>query len=365
MLTFAPAWHAWSDLRELMNSYYNDDLLQRCLILWIMALLVAYGNNANEIADDIGAMRTTVGVYMTARFTIVVTYWAYSFANTEHRPQARIFATLNFVGVFLWIPLCFESVSLRGKVAVAVIAILYEEAVWIFAFGPWIKGRPKLEYSTAVDVPHEVDRQAAFYIIVLGEFLYGVIAGSPAGVGLNLNLFRAVETLVIAFSLNWLYVNGDGSIEGTHPLKRSVTAAFAWFIIHLPLAASLLLGGHVGAVSVGVEELSSGERWLLCGGLAAGLLCLWIIGELHESKDASRTLILPKVSFNFVRCRPSRSLRAAYPHDTPIDVCNNLGMPAACEGPRSNTAFVHTDRPAPLSRDMGDIGLIRTWRPTH
>lgn len=194
----------------------------------------------------------------------------------------------------------FENLGIRAKIAMAVIAILYEEVVWIFAFGPRIKRRLKLEYSTAVDIPHEIDRQAAFYIIVLGEFLYGVIVGSPAGVGLKLNLFRAVETLVVAFSLNWLYFNGDGSIEGVHPLRRSVMAAFAWFIIHLPLTASLLLGGHVCAVSVGAEELSSGERWLLCGGLAAGLLCLWIIGELHECKDTPRTLILPKVSFEYI-----------------------------------------------------------------
>ena len=143
---------------------------------------------------------------------------------------------------------------------------------------------------------HEVDRQAAFYIIVLGEFLYGIIVGSPAGIGLHLNLFRAIETLVVAFALNWLYVNTDGSIVSTHPLRRSISSAFAWFIIHLPLAASLLLGGHVCAVSVGAEELSHGERWLLCGGLAAGLMCLWIIGELHLSEDAPRTLLFPKVS---------------------------------------------------------------------
>jgi low temperature requirement protein LtrA len=172
---------------------------------------------------------------------------------------------------------------------------LYEEATWIFAFGPWIKQILQLTYSTAVDIPHEIDRQAAFYIIVLGEFLYGIIAGSPAGVGLNINLFRAVETLIIAFSLNWLYVNLDGSILNTHPLRRSVWTAFAWFLLHLPMAASLLLGGHMCSVSVGEDELKSGERWLLCGGLASGLFCLWIIGELHDSKDPPRTLILPKV----------------------------------------------------------------------
>ncbi len=54
--------HAWSDLKELMNSYYNDDLLQRMLILWIMALLVIYGNNATLVDEGISALRTTVGV---------------------------------------------------------------------------------------------------------------------------------------------------------------------------------------------------------------------------------------------------------------------------------------------------------------
>ena len=47
-----------------MNSFYNDDLLQRCLILWIMALLVACGNKANLVDDSIGAVRTTVGSYV-------------------------------------------------------------------------------------------------------------------------------------------------------------------------------------------------------------------------------------------------------------------------------------------------------------
>jgi hypothetical protein len=54
-----------------------------------------------------------------------------------------------------------------------------------------------------------VDRAAAFYIIVLGE--HNVIVGSPAAIGLNLRALRAVWTLVVAFCLNWLYVNGDGA----------------------------------------------------------------------------------------------------------------------------------------------------------
>lgn len=332
MLIFAPAWHAWSDLREVMNSYYNDDLLQRCLVLWVMALLILYGNNCiyvdggpqeessaveavtrlftrqesgetptepateKEGVPGLGALRATTGAYMTARLTIVAIYWIYSFASHQHRPQARVFATLNFFGLFLWIPMFFESVSLSSKIAVAVVAILYEEAAWVWSFSPWLKKILKLKFSTAVDVEHEIDRQAAFYIIVLGEFVYGIVVGSPAGIGLTLNYFRAVEVLVIAFSLNWIYVNRDGSMSSAHPLRRSVISAFLWFGLHLPLAASLLIGGHVGAVAVGSEELNSGERWLLCGGLGAGLFWLWLIGVLEDSKDSSGQLLMPKVS---------------------------------------------------------------------
>ena len=92
VLIFAPAWHVWSDLREIMNSYYTDDVVQRCIILWIMALLVLYGNNATLVAEDIGAMRATVGAFMAARFTVMLVYIISSFASFQHRPQARLMA---------------------------------------------------------------------------------------------------------------------------------------------------------------------------------------------------------------------------------------------------------------------------------
>ena len=57
-----------------------------------MALLVIYGNNATLVAEDIGAMRTTVGAFMAARFTVMCVYIISSFASFQHRPQARLMA---------------------------------------------------------------------------------------------------------------------------------------------------------------------------------------------------------------------------------------------------------------------------------
>jgi low temperature requirement protein LtrA len=297
LLIFAPAWHVWSDLREVMNSYYTDDLVQRGVILWVMALLVLYGNNATLVADPdtgIGAMRTAVGAFMAARLTVAVVYTVSSFASWQHRTQARLMAACMVVGLFIWIPLFFEGVSLRAKIAVAVVAIVYQETTWIAVFSPWVKRRLDLEYSTAVDIGHEIDRLAAFFIIVLGEYLYSIVVGNPAAVGLNSGLLKAVWTLIIAFCLNWLYVNGDGSVSSVHPIRRSATTAFAFFGLHMPLAASLLVGGHVCAESAGHADITHGERWLMGGGLGVGMFCLWILSILFKGQDTGE-LMMPKM----------------------------------------------------------------------
>ncbi|KAJ6150933.1 hypothetical protein N7470_007527 [Penicillium chermesinum] len=180
ILILAPSWHVWSDIRELMNSFYNDDLIQRILILWLMALLVVYGNNAPLVSEDIGAMRSAVGSYMVARLSCTIAHFYYSFASYHHRPQQRLWVVLSLVSLAIFIPLYFESVSIRGKIATAAVAVVFEELSWIFCFSPAAKKMLRVKYSTAVDIPHEVDRYAAFYIIALGEFLYLIVVGSHA-----------------------------------------------------------------------------------------------------------------------------------------------------------------------------------------
>lgn len=292
LLTFWPAWHIWSDLREIMNSFYTDDIVQRAAILWVMAMLVLYANNASEIAE-INALRTTAGAYMVARFTVAMALLVSSFASYQHRIQSRIAASFILVGLLLCIPLFFEEISIRGKIAVVAVIIAYQEISWLVAFGPWIKEALNLTYSTAVDISHEIDRLAAFFIIILGEFLYGIVVGSPAGIGVTAGYGRAVCTLIIAFSLNWLYTSGDGSLQSTHPIRRSVWTAFAFFTLHLPLSASFLIGGHICAVSVAEVELEEGQTRLMGGGLGVGMFCLWLFAVIHRSDDHGQ-LVLPK-----------------------------------------------------------------------
>jgi hypothetical protein len=91
-----------------------------------MALLVIYGNNANFVAEDIHFMRATVGAYMIIRFSQSCFYAIYSIASHHHRTQNRAYFALISVGLCIWIPLLFESVSIRSKIAIAVVGILFE-----------------------------------------------------------------------------------------------------------------------------------------------------------------------------------------------------------------------------------------------
>lgn len=279
-----------------MNSFYNDDLGQRVLILWIMACLVVYGNNAVLVAEDIGAMRATVGAYLAARYSANFTHLIYSFSSYHHRAQQRLWFCVSGIALMVYIPLFFESVSIRAKVGVAATAVVIEECCWMFSYSPLARRMLKTRFATAVDVPHETDRFAAFYIIVLGEYLYQIIVGSPAVIGFNISLLRAIWTLIIAFCLNWMYNHNDGALESLHPLKTSTFASFAWVTLHLPLTACLLVAGHVSAISAKVDVVHGGELWILCGGLGAGLVCLYVIALLHTSVDDPGLLLLPKVS---------------------------------------------------------------------
>lgn len=276
-----------------MNSYYTDDLLQRSLILWVMALLVLYANNAVLVDEDLSALRTTAGAYVAARFTTMCVFLVTSFAVHQHRAQARLLAAFMFVGLLITIPLFFDHISFSSKAAVVAVMIVYQEVTWSLTLSPWLKRRLKLEYSTAVDISHEVDRLAAFYVIILGEFLYNIVVGDPTGVGLTWAYLRAFFTLTIAFCLNWLYVSGDGSVEAIHPIRRSAWTAFGFFLLHLPLSASFVISGHICAAATSSEELEEGQRWLLGGGLGVGLFCLWAYAMLFRT-EGEDNLIMPK-----------------------------------------------------------------------
>ena len=259
--------------------------------------MVMYGNNGRYVDQDLGALRATVGSYMAARLTGMIAHLVYSFSSYHHRRQQRLWVVLSGFSLLLFIPLFIRDLDFRSKIAVAWVAIIVEELIWFFCYSPLAKKLLKVKFSTAMDIPHEVDRFAAFFIIVLGDFLLHTVLGSPAITGFNIGLLRAIWTLVIAFCLNWMYVHGNGSLTQVHPLRHSVWHACLWVFLHLPLFASFLAGGHAAATAAEWHEEYHHEKlWLLCGGLGTGMIMLWLIATLGSCSDPPGALLLPRVS---------------------------------------------------------------------
>lgn len=258
--------------------------------------MVMYGNNGTQVDKDLGAMRATVGTYILARLTGLSAHLVYSFASYHHRTQQRLWVVLGFIPLLLFIPLFLEDLSFRSKIAVAFVAIIFEEAAWNFCYSPYAKRLLKVKYSTAMDIPHQIDRFAAFFIIVLGDFLLHTVLGSPAVIGFSVGLLRAIWTLIIAFCLNWMYVDGNGALEHIHPIRYSSWHATAWVGLHLPLFASFLAGGHAASSAADYHEEYHHEKlWLLCGGLGTGMIVLFLLSSLGSCTDAPGTLLLPVV----------------------------------------------------------------------
>uniref|UniRef100_A0A060T932 ARAD1D15620p n=1 Tax=Blastobotrys adeninivorans TaxID=409370 RepID=A0A060T932_BLAAD len=242
VLTFLPAWQVWSDLRDFMNYYYNNDLTQKALVLWILALLVVYANNASKVAMSSAETALVVGPYVLARFTMATVAFLYTFVIHQHRRQMRFYAISTYCTCALWLAVIW--INVRAKVAVAFICLALEIGSYAITFHPWFKKLVRAKYSTAVNIEHEVERVSAFFIIALGESLLGIVQSSPAPNGFTLNLARAIMTLIISYCFLWLYFNGEGSEKAVHALRRSVTSAFLWVYVHIPIMGGLILASE-------------------------------------------------------------------------------------------------------------------------
>ncbi|KAI5777246.1 bacterial low temperature requirement A protein-domain-containing protein [Geopyxis carbonaria] len=305
VLIFVPAWRIWTDLMNTMNQYYNDDLVQRVLIVWIMILMLLYGNNAIYIDVSLDALRVSVGAFITARASIAVTTLYYSITVYQHAIQLRIHSLIVLSLLPLWTPLFLPdtTISTRLKIGLAVLAFTLDQLSGTLAYNPFFTRFFAQPYKVALDIDHHADRMSAFFIIVLGEFLYGLVWASPAALdGVGAKSGRAAMSLVIAFCLCWLYTSCDGSRDnpesGVHALRWRAANGLQWVALHLPLSAALLISGDICAVFVKYGD-DAGKpkssfptpadwqplRWLFCGGLAVGVACLYWIALLHHEAD--------------------------------------------------------------------------------
>jgi hypothetical protein len=276
-----------------MNFWYNDDILQRIFILWTMAVFLVYGNNA-PLIENIFHLRLSVGVYLAMRLSVVLAHTVYSMSSYQYRVQQRLWIMMNLIGVFLCAPLFSNHISLRNKIPFTVITIISEECMWVLCYSSLPARIFHTPYSQAIDSVHSKERYRGLFFIGLSEFLYTLILSSAAS-GVHLSLLHGLWTLVIAFGLNWIYLNYDGSLQYIHPVGHKFSTGMTWILLHHLLLASLIAGGRVAAaISTKNEKVTMARAWLLCGSLSLTIYILYILALLQVSQDPAGRLIFPK-----------------------------------------------------------------------
>lgn len=299
ILLFLPVYNIWNDVKEMMNYYFNDDLIQRAFVIIEVILLVIYNNNCEFITDPYGivlgydSLLTSVLCYVFGRLLFAGLLVFYSLYIKEHRLQMRLFSASLLSTSILWLfTLLISSEKLLCFYAATL--LILEQLFFCVSVHPTFKKYLGLKYSTALNIEHEEERFNAFYTIAIGEFLYGLCAESPLKYGMNNKLWKGISLLIISFIFLGFYAQKDGVLKATHALRRSATTAMVYIYSHLVLIGTMLIIGDAGVdlVKMGeyLEEEESGVLMFFHCGILVALISLLGIAYSDEDLQPSKSI---------------------------------------------------------------------------
>ncbi|GAA98244.1 uncharacterized protein L969DRAFT_342986 [Mixia osmundae IAM 14324] len=365
VLTFCPAYSIWGDMRDFINQFGNDDMLQRLYIIWTMILLVGYQVNAGsanlqpegEIGEELArqshrAIQYALAFVVVAKASRIAVISAYA----KYLPLSRRAMMINsLVTLFLLVSyLVAIWLPITGIYALVIVAILGEyalkiSALMILRFISTLTSRrrkakdaeavpqdntqnsssaspheEKLEgYVTpvkmltasttlqrypAVAIEHHIERLACFTIIVLGELVVNILFRTESPPGLNSETGRSVLGLMVAFNLNWIYSESEVCHHYVHAVRRNWLTSFLYTTLHLPLSLALLLASAAMARLVEAEHSEEVPRaiyFFQSSGFGLAVILMGCIGFLHKPTHSHRRrglLIAFRLAVGTVSC---------------------------------------------------------------
>jgi low temperature requirement protein LtrA len=283
---FVPVWWAWMGFTWYATAFDNDDVVYRVTLLGAMLCILWLAASIDGLYE--GETVSFVLAYTAMKLLLVGLYARAWRDATNVRLFAGVYAVGNAIGAGIW--LSSLLVPVPGRYGIWALALLVELVTPMLAVRAAFRDA---DYAPRVFHPEHIpERYGLFTLIVLGESVLAVAAGT-AGTGWYPEaVARAVFGFVIAACIWWLYFDYVGSSG----LQISPRASFFWGYGHLPIYAGIAASGVGIQLAIeGAAETTAhgslGARAVLCGGLAVYLLAVSFIHWVNRGSLDDRALL--------------------------------------------------------------------------
>jgi low temperature requirement protein LtrA len=249
-----------------MTRFEHDDLPNRLLILLQCFIAAVMAANAKDALDS----RSSAGfgaAYAGMRIILVVQYLR-ARRIAETRELTTRYAAGFGAAALLWIVSALLDVPERYWVWGA--ALIVDFAT------PWLSAKHTVRFPP--DASHYPERFGLFTIILLGEFIAGVMRGIESQEYWSLSAATtAFSSMAFAFIVRWWYFDIARGANDRHIRSKHQAVLFdVWQYVHLPLFLGVAVAG------VGFQQMISPEgegAWILGAAVALLTACLALIGS--------------------------------------------------------------------------------------
>jgi low temperature requirement protein LtrA len=294
---FVPVWWSWMIFTWYATGFDNDDVPYRVSLLVAMLSILGLAASVEGIGTEAVAVVSFVLAYALMRFLVAGLFLrAGRHVPAALNPFVAWYAAGNGLGAAIWL----SSLLVPAPARYAVWAL----GLFVELLGPILAVRTLENARISFHPRHITERYGLFTIIVLGESVLAVAAGTAGTDWASAAVLTAAVGFVAAACIWWLYFDHVGSSG----IELGPRPAFYWGYGHFAVYAGIAAFGvgvqlaiEAAATPEGALALAAGTahgggydfaaRMVLAGGVALYLAGIAFVDRVNEGTTNDRELL--------------------------------------------------------------------------
>ena len=258
----------------------NQGLRTRLMMLWQMMIIAALSIAINKTQENYTLVTI---IFMIMQLYITYQWWSVGLYDKSHRKYSWPYTTLFLIAF------CLMGISL--SVSHYWLRLLFPLVLICNYIPPFIAHKLLLRSSQRLDLSSSMfERLGLFTIIIFGELVLGVVNGIGEIETLTFTSWINFAIGISAvFSLWWIFFTFVSSRE----VKKGLARASLLEILYIPTLIALGFIAAALPAFLAENDFTYNLQQILGFGIAAFLLCIFLIMKLLEYPDVFDTLKKP------------------------------------------------------------------------